>query len=105
MICFFRINGLADDECEGRYDRCHLIPQQRIKQAFRHLPTNELQDILTDPRNLIVGCRKHHYRFDYARTIRLSEDDHPEPVFDFARDHDFEFFGPDRGWLHVKEAE
>jgi len=105
VICFFRLNGLVDDECDGRIDRMHFIPQQRIKAAFPHLPPDELHDILWDPRIVAPGCRRHHYRFDYARKIRLNASQYPEGVHEWAQEHGFEFFGPERGWVYTQRKE
>jgi hypothetical protein len=90
--CDFRADGLPD--------RCHLIPKQRLKEAYRRrkLPEHVVIARARDPRVLVLGCRKHHHLFDFAKKIRLKEEDYPERLHDYAQEYGWFYNGPAEGW-------
>lgn len=79
MTCFFA--AFFDDPCEGRVDRCHIGLQ---KQTLRHRGLTE--DEVWDPRIVRFGCRHHHER-SHGPSFRLSREQIPESVEEFAADH------------------
>lgn len=78
--CFFAARG----DCEGRLDRAHLIPKQRMR--IRNMD----KDILWDPRCWVPMCRKHHTAFDH-HFINLRRKDLPIGVEQFAAEHKLEW--------------
>lgn len=103
--CYF--GRFTDTDCNGRMDRCHILPQRTIKRlhanANPRLPTawfcpsaltgTDLQALLDDPRNQVVSCRHHHdqadspFGFDYEI---------PESAREFAAAYDLSHHLPVR---------
>jgi hypothetical protein len=90
MNCY--LAQFTDTPCDGQYDRAHLIPQQRLRQAG-------IGAIACDTRSWVPACRKHHHAFDFAKTIRLTLDQYPPAFCEFADQHGLYFDGPARGWV------
>lgn len=95
--------------CEGRFERAHLIPGQRVENALAALlpvqpPVVALDGTVTpwpieiraqlillaawDPRNGVVACEHHHRRFDSHATPALIVPRHslPDQFVEFALD-------------------
>lgn len=91
--------------CDGRLVRCHLIPRQQLRAAWRSvhhpvkgqrpevalpphepLPFKSLRDLIDDPRTWVWGCGGpmgnggHHGELDQSRTIRVPFADLPSPL-------------------------
>lgn len=45
-----------------------------------------------------LACAHHHHLFDYAKKIRLTEDEYPESVHRYAKRYGF-YFCERRGWI------
>ena len=77
--CYFR--QWAKDPCRGWIDPCHILPKRVIK--IEHAKANprtpsawdepspltgtDLQDLLADRRNIVLGCRHHHSNADAGK--------------------------------------
>ena len=86
MTCWFA--RFRWDSCDGRIDRCHLIPQHRIKEIAkrRGVPCPDLGD----HRLVVPGCRHHHGLFD-KKLRRLELVDFPTTLLAWAQQHRFYF--------------
>lgn len=96
--CWLREHGLLEmpgrlvpvhmhpvlNACEGRFDRAHLIPKQRLR-----LELGKKRDTAESERDLLTvwACRRHHHLLDQARKLRIPRDRLPESVEQFAADH------------------
>jgi len=69
-------------ECEGRMDRCHLIPKQRLR--IRHV-----EDVW-ERATWVWGCRRHHTLFDH-KFLHLKREDLPEETELWAQANRFEW--------------
>jgi hypothetical protein len=78
MFCFF---ASQDEVCEGRLDRAHLIPAQRLRR-------NGLDP--SDERTWVRACRHHHHQFDH-RFIRLPRERLPSEIEEYAAEHGIEW--------------
>lgn len=92
--CFFADLGHAGCEFRpgGLPDRAHLIPAQRLRHR-------KLTAHVWDSRVYVLACRKHHHMADNG-FIRLSRDQLPRGVEEFAAQHGLEWsldrdYGPD----------
>lgn len=56
--CWFAHVSSCELRPDGKFDRMHLIPAQRLRKAG--LSKKEAQD----ERFIRLGCRKHHHQFD-----------------------------------------
>lgn len=100
--CFVRRNVPLPPEllaCDGKLDCHHLLSKSWLKDEFPHgelvdvvIPGDEvvpavrhvkLGEILSDPRNGIACCRKHHDLLENAR-ITLTAAELPPHVWEFA---------------------
>lgn len=88
--CYLRRLGYKT--CNGRLDRAHLIPKQRMKKAGI---TD--QDVIWDPRVWRWVCRAHHHALD-MKFIHLTEDQYPPEVGEWADEHGFYFANVEAGW-------
>lgn len=79
MTCWFA--RFFDDPCDGRVDLCHVGLQ---KQTLRQAGLTEEQ--VWDPRIWRYGCRHHHERSHWP-SFRLTREQLPESVEQFADDH------------------
>jgi hypothetical protein len=98
----------SEGGCQGRLERHHVFPKERLKRQFKYgafrydigkpwLPAKRfapaltsdqwnrsLDDILTDPRNLIWLCSEgHHERVTNHRKYT----DIPDSVWEFCKDY------------------
>lgn len=89
-------------------DRCHLIPQQLIRQTMRSRGVPELliDEMLRDERIIVDGCRCHHNLLDNGAhqntRITLELKDHPEGCRDWAIENHFFWTGD--SWRPSQEA-
>lgn len=85
MTCFFKDLGYTGCEyrADGLPDRAHLIPAQRL----RH---NKLTPQVWDSRVYVLACRRHHHLFDNG-FLKLTRDQLPHSVIEFAEQHDLEW--------------
>ena len=97
--------------CDGRLVRCHLIPRQQLRAAWRSahhpvkgqrpevslpahepLPFKSLRHLIDDPRTWVWGCGGpmgnggHHGELDQSRTIRVPFADLPSPLLVVAEE-------------------
>ena len=93
MICYFWHLGWRG--CNGRLERCHMIPKQRLKKAG----ITAYEDVW-DVRVWRWGCVRHHFLFD-QHAIRLEREQYPSKVFEYAQEVGFDFIGPRTGWVQV----
>ena len=65
----------------------HVISQQRLKKYAREnsLPAMRLLEILTDPRNSIVLCKRHHGNHT-VRMERIPMSAIPDAAWEFAKE-------------------
>lgn len=93
MTCFFA--QFDDRPCEyradGQPDRCHLIKKTRLEDAGLS------EDEVWDPRIIVPGCRRHHHLFD-NKFFRLTPDQYPQSVHDFAAEKGFYWSGERDAW-------
>jgi len=82
--CWFAHLGDCDFRADGRPDRMHLIPAQRLRKAG--LKRKEVQD----DRVIRHGCRKHHHQFDNG-FIKVTRDEIPRDTEEFAAEHGLEW--------------
>lgn len=104
--CFFDGRG----SCDGALIRAHLIPQQLLRREFPHgalfddgrwrkatryedrydLPYRTAADLANDKRTWVPCCggpqgnAGHHGQLDHSRTIRITRQQLPVEVTDFA---------------------
>lgn len=88
--CWFRQLG----DCDGRIQRAHLIPKQRLKRAGVRA-----DDDVWDQRVVVPACARHHTLFD-MKFIHLEETDYPETLQQYAGEHGFAWQDAERGWVH-----
>ncbi|MGH2761416.1 MAG: hypothetical protein ACRDLD_02360 [Thermoleophilaceae bacterium] len=104
LLCALGRMGFAG--CEGRLQRAHWVPRQRLKHAAqtRKWSAERLAEALWDRRAWDWVCSRHHHLLD-QRVIRLQEDQYPEGLREFCAEVDFHF-RPREGWIaeHPKEA-
>lgn len=95
--CFFEDYGFGPCvfRADGKPDKAHLIPAQRIRIAG-------LAAAALDPRIIVNACRKHHHLFDMG-TLRLPYSRYPKSVHEFAAEHNFFWAGDRSGWLKGKD--
>ncbi len=93
MSCW--LAQFASDACQyredGRADRCHFAPAQRLRQA------GLTDEQVWDRRAYEMGCRHHHHALDNG-FITLEIEHYPWPFRQYAEEHGL-FFVPGRGWL------
>ena len=81
--CFFK--GFDDEwgPCDGRLDRCHIVPKQRLK---REVPEVDVwhEDWW------VWGCRRHHGQFDNRRCF-IQRSDVPMKTEKAAARHGIEW--------------
>lgn len=71
VSCFLSRESRCDFRADGKPDRAHLIPLQRIKRARNpEVP----EDQWWDPRVIVPLCRAHHHKFDNG-FIKIARDD------------------------------
>lgn len=82
--------------CEGVMDAHHLLPKQRLKQEFSSNgtlygggPDVRLGDVLSDPRNGILACRRHHDLVE-RRLVVVRAADLPQRFSAFCADYGLE---------------
>jgi hypothetical protein len=58
-----------DGPCDGDLQAHHVVPQQAIRRAAVELGLDDRQlaSLITDPRNGVAVCRRHHDRHTLAR--------------------------------------
>lgn len=104
--CFFHGQGA----CDGALIRAHLIPCQLLRREFPHgvllekgrwrraeryedryeLPYRSASDLADDERSWVVCCGGphgnggHHGQLDFSRTLRVSQQELPNAVREFA---------------------
>lgn len=69
--------------CRVPYDAAHLIPQRALAE---HVPAEKLLTALTDVRNGVIACRRHHNMLDGC-AIALEPDEWPVDAWEFAADY------------------
>jgi hypothetical protein len=74
MQCWFAGRGAGP--CEGKLDKAHWIPKQRIKREFKHADQEQLDELVWHPAVWSPMCRKHHSAFD-AKMLRIRREDVP----------------------------
>lgn len=84
----------AGTSCEyradGRADRAHLVPKQRLRQAgVSHV---------WDYRWWTYACRKHHHQLDNG-FLKLHEQQYPRSFRDHAERHGLFFDNDRKTWL------
>lgn len=94
--CYLR--RLGYQTCNGRLQRAHMIPKQRIKQAG----ITDL-DVIWDERVWRHVCSAHHHALD-MKFIYLTEAEYPESVGEWAAEHGFYFLSPSAGWRKEADA-
>lgn len=93
-LCFFN-RELGMQDCDGRMDRAHLLPKQRMRQ-------HGIKDVW-DERTWVFACRKHHTQFD-ARFIRISRFQLPAGTIAYALENGLEW-SLDRDYPNGKRIE
>jgi hypothetical protein len=90
---------------DGQFDRCHLVPQQRIRTALRSrgFSENYIEDAVWHPDVWVHACRRHHTRFD-SHFIELGFEDYPESLRAWAREYGFFWISERRGWVPMNAA-
>jgi hypothetical protein len=99
--CFFKQfapKGLRD--CDGRIQNHHAIKQQTIKSLFRkqkprpQAPDVELRtykerlrDALSDTRNRLWACKRHHDLHEKSKWIPVPRSEVPDELEDFAEEY------------------
>jgi hypothetical protein len=83
--CWFAHVSPCEFRANGRLDRGHLIPQQRMKKAGI-----KSKKVLADPRSWRPMCRKHHHAFDNG-FIEVTRDEIPRETEEFAKQPDAKF--------------
>lgn len=104
--CFFEGQG----RCDGVLVRAHLIPRQLLKREFPHgallddgrwrkatryedrydLPYRSSAELAADPRSWVPCCGGpqgnggHHGQLDFSRTLRITGQQLPAAVTEFA---------------------
>jgi hypothetical protein len=81
--CWFWQLGM----CDGRIDRAHLLPKQRIKRLFRDRNPDALFAMIWDSRVWIPACRKHHTMLDSKR-LTIAREELPLTLWEYAAEHD-----------------
>lgn len=79
-MCWFAHLGPCELRPDGKFDRMHLIPAQRLRRAG--LTKTQAQD----PRFIRPGCRKHHHQFDQKR-IRVQRVEIPRETEEAAEEY------------------
>jgi hypothetical protein len=82
--CFFAHVSECEFRADGRPDRMHLIPAQRLRKAG--LKRKQVQDA----RLIRPGCRKHHHQFDNG-FIRLERVEIPQETEEAAAEYGVEW--------------
>jgi hypothetical protein len=102
--CFFANFGWGPCRMrfDGNFDPAHLIPQQRIREAFAR--RGEPCPDLTDERLIVPACRHHHDLFD-RKLRKLSLGDFPPKLLAWAQQHGL-YFDPGRNeWRGAAQQE
>lgn len=91
--CWFA--GLPDaGECEGRMQACHLLPKSLIKRElwqsrkWRGRLPETLHELQWDPRVVVAGCQRHHFRLDESRKLKIPRYLLPPSVEEYAREYE-----------------
>lgn len=85
-MCWLAQFDQGPDDCDGRLDPHHLVPQQQIKNAVNG---PHLQPALADPRNLVPACRYHHERW-HNRRFTIPASAVPAATWEFAMEYALE---------------
>jgi hypothetical protein len=100
--CYLTRIGYTD--CDGPLDAAHLAPKQRLKALYktRGMPAHQIAAAVWDARVTVPICRRHHTLFD-QKVIRLTEDQFPPKMLEYAAEYGLEYRGARDGWvgLHV----
>lgn len=78
--CWFAHVSECEFRADGRPDRMHLIPAQRLRKAG--LKRKQVQD----DRFIRLGCRKHHHQFDQG-FISITRDEVPRETEEAAAEY------------------
>lgn len=95
-LCWLAEHDPLCRPCEGKFERFHFIPRQRVEHALYALfpwPTvPEVRELILlaawDPRNGGLACKAHHRRFDghMTPTLTIPRSALPAHVIEFAED-------------------
>lgn len=123
--CFFTGQG----PCDGALVRAHLVPRQLLKKSFPHgvllehgtwrranryedryeLPHRSAGALALDERSWVLCCGGpmgnggHHGQLDVSRRLRLSHDQLPATVIEFANELGLGWY-LDRTYPNTKET-
>ena len=102
--CYLTRLGYKD--CDGLLDAAHMCSKQRLKILFkrRGMPATQIAAAVWDPRVTVPICRRHHTLLD-QKVIRLTEDQYPPKMHEYAKQYALEYRGARDGWvgLHVED--
>jgi hypothetical protein len=77
--------------CDGRVERAHLVPKQRLRR-------DGLDEAdVWDPRVLVPLCRRHHHRLDQG-FVEVDRADLPARFAGWLEEHGYGW-APGRGWV------
>lgn len=83
MTCY--LAEFSGAPCEGRMDRCHLIPQQLLRRE-------KLGHECPNPATWVPACRKHHKMLDESRKLRVPFHKLPVALMAFCAEHELSWW-------------
>jgi hypothetical protein len=93
------LHRIGYTDCDGPLDAAHLAPKQRLKALYktRGMPAHQIAAAVWDARVTVPICRRHHTLFD-QKVIRLTEDQFPPKMLEYAAEYGLEYRGARDAW-------